>query len=301
MDKFHFEKGDYMYKKKDMNIQSYEGQDAFYSGTDEEYEEFLKNADIKMNDGEEAEPVENTQRINLNETINIQNVIDKFRKTAGGIGSSARNIKDTVVNKMDMFKSKKDDEPSGSEDEETADEVSEEKEQIAEESGIADKIKNSVKSSVQTSVQKIDEIKEGARSITEMSERFDDVEIKIQNVCDDVSSLAEKLSALSEKMNVYEVQAKERMKEHEQNYSDIKEAVETAGAGISEIKQAVNSVSRLNDSVFDLKNTQLNTKKSVSDLETAFTRLKKKCVLGVTVLSILSAIVIVLEIVLMLS
>ena len=93
-----------MYKKKDMNIESYEGNDAFYSGSDEESEEFLKNADIKMNG--DAEPVENTQRINLNETINIQNVIDKFKKTAGGIGSSAKNLKDTVVSKMDMFKAK---------------------------------------------------------------------------------------------------------------------------------------------------------------------------------------------------
>ena len=91
------------------------------------------------------------------------------------------------------------------------------------------------------------------------------------------------------------------MSGHEQNYSDIKEAVEAVSAGVSEIKQAVNSVSRLNDSLFDLRNTQLNTKNAVSDLETAFARLKKKCVLGVTVLSILSAIVIVLEIVLMLS
>ena len=37
-----------MYKKKDMNIESYEGQDAFYSGSDEEYEEFLKNADLEI-------------------------------------------------------------------------------------------------------------------------------------------------------------------------------------------------------------------------------------------------------------
>lgn len=278
-----------MYKKKDMNIESYEGNDAFYSGSDEEYEAFLKNADIKMNG--DAEPVENTQRINLNETINIQNVIDKFKKTAGGIGSSAKNLKDTVVSKMDMFKAKMEDEHD----------AKEEAEEETEDDSIADKIKNSVKTSVQTSVHKIDEIKEGARSISEMSERFDDVEIRIQNVSDDVSALSEKINAISEKLNVAEMQARERMSGHEQNYSDIKEAVEAVSAGVLEIKQAVNSVSRLNDSVFDLRNTQLNTKNAVSDLETAFARLKKKCVLGVTVLSILSAIVIVLEIVLMLS
>ena len=40
--KFHGNKGDKM-DKKGMNIESYDGQDAFYTGTDEEYEEFLKN------------------------------------------------------------------------------------------------------------------------------------------------------------------------------------------------------------------------------------------------------------------
>ena len=44
--KFHGNKGDKM-DKKGMNIESYDGQDAFYTGTDEEYEEFLKNIDVK--------------------------------------------------------------------------------------------------------------------------------------------------------------------------------------------------------------------------------------------------------------
>ena len=47
---------------KDINIESYDGNDAYYSGTDEEYEEFLKNADIKI-DAENVEAVENTQKI----------------------------------------------------------------------------------------------------------------------------------------------------------------------------------------------------------------------------------------------
>ena len=93
--------------KKDINIESYDGQDAFYAGTDEEYEQFLKNADVRMNIGEDAEPVANTQRINLNETINIQGVIDKFRKTAGEIESGAKKIKDSVVSRMDSLKAKK--------------------------------------------------------------------------------------------------------------------------------------------------------------------------------------------------
>ena len=93
--------------KKDINIESYDGQDAFYMGTDEEYAQFLKNADIKMDIGSDAEPVANTQRINLNETINIQGVIDRFKKTAGEIESGAKKIKESVVNRMDSLKAKK--------------------------------------------------------------------------------------------------------------------------------------------------------------------------------------------------
>lgn len=281
--------------KKDINIESYDGQDAFYSGTDEEYEEFLKNADIK-NDGGEAEPVENTQKINLNETINIQSVIDKFKKTAGGIESSAKKLKDSVVNRMDVLKSKKDDN-----EQETEDNSKDTIEDKSEEESITDKLKNSVKSSMNTSVQKLDELKDSARSISEMPDRFDDVEIKIQRVSETAAALSGKLNEISEKLGAMEVQDKERMRNHEQNYSDIKHTVDAVGTNVSEIKQAVNAVSKLNDSVFDLKNTQLNTKKAISDLEISFARLKKKCVLGVTVLSILSAIVIVLEIILMLS
>ena len=95
---------------KGMNIQSYDGQDAFYSGTDEEYEEFLRRASENMNFDDEnvnPEPVENTQKINLNETINLQNVIDKFKKTAGEIGQGAKAIKDTVAAKIDKLMEKK--------------------------------------------------------------------------------------------------------------------------------------------------------------------------------------------------
>lgn len=249
---------------KDEKIESYEGQDAFHSGTDEEYEEFLKNADIKMNDGEEAEAVANTQKINLNETINIQSVIDKFKKTAGGIESSAKKIKDSVVSKMDALKVKKEE----AETEEVAQETTE-------------------------TPEKKEEVTTPAKC--------NDIENKIQTLCDEVSALSAKMKDISSMLDVIEVQSQQRMKEHDLNCADIKQAVEDMTGGVNEIRQAVNSVSKLNDSLFDLKNTQLNTKKTLSDLETSFVRLKKKCVLGVTVLSILSAIVIVLEILLMLS
>ena len=148
---------------------------------------------------------------------------------------------------------------------------------------------------------KLDNIRESVVSVSEMSDRFDDVESKIQNVSEDIDGLKSKIKDISEKLNIIDVQDNERMKEHKDNYSEIKNSVDEIAKSVSEVKQAFNSISKLNDSVFDLKNTQLNTKNTISELESSFVKLKKKCVLGVTVLSILSAIVIVLEVVLMLS
>lgn len=313
--KFHGNKGDKM-DKKGMNIESYDGQDAFYTGTDEEYEEFLKNADVKMDNDTDAEPVENTQRINLNETINIQSVIDKFKKKAGDIENGARKFKDTFVSKVDEFKAKKETENTSEEKNETeenkkdssfekvvktAEDIKEDIKNAVDESGIKEKVKNTVKNSVEKFDNKFDNIRESVVSVSEMSDRFDDVESKIQNVSEDIDGLKSKIKDISEKLNVIDVQDNERMKEHQDNYSEIKASVEEISKSVSEVKQAFNSISKLNDSVFDLKNTQLNTKNTISDLESSFVKLKKKCVLGVTVLSILSAIVIVLEVVLMLS
>lgn len=267
---------------KDINIESYDGNDAYYSGTDEEYEEFLKNADIKI-DAENVEAVENTQKINLNDTINLQSVLNKFRKTADGLENGARKFKESVVNRMDKLKSKKE----------------EDEQNIIEEA--MDDIQEKVKNTVKNSVQKIDDIKEDVESFSNMPDKLENLEGRFENLQNTVLSLSEKLDSVLEKLGMIDAQDRDYMKDHERNYSDIRRSFEDVTSGIADLKQTVNSFSKLNDSLFDMKNTQLNTKNAVADLETGFKRLKKKCVLGVTVLSVLSAITIVLEIVLMLS
>lgn len=70
---------------------------------------------------------------------------------------------------------------------------------------------------------------------------------------------------------------------------------------LTDIITSLGSVSKLNDSVFDLKNAQMNTRNSIDSLETSFSRLKRKMTAGITVLSILSAVLIVLEVLNLLS
>lgn len=72
-------------------------------------------------------------------------------------------------------------------------------------------------------------------------------------------------------------------------------------ARLTEISNSLGSVSKLNDSIFDLKNSQMNTKNSLSELESSYTKLKRKMTAGVTIMSILCAIVVILEVMNLLS
>lgn len=70
---------------------------------------------------------------------------------------------------------------------------------------------------------------------------------------------------------------------------------------LTDISNSLASISKLNDSIFDLKNAQMNTKNSLADLEAAFSKLKKKMTASITIISALTAIIAILEIVNLLS
>jgi chromosome segregation ATPase len=70
---------------------------------------------------------------------------------------------------------------------------------------------------------------------------------------------------------------------------------------LNDMSNSLASVYKLNDSIFDLKNSQMNTKNSLSDLQSEFYRLKRKMSFGVMLISILSAIIAVLEVLNLLS
>lgn len=298
--------------KKD-NIMSYDGQDAFYSGTDEEYKEFLKKATegIDMDKADrEPEPVDNTQKINLNETINLQNVIDKFKKTAGGIGQGAKALKDNVVSKMDKFKNKKAD---NDEDEQEDFDVDADDEEIPD---IKDTVKSKVTaeaeaiseklaSSVKKSAKKVDELKGEMKAMKYVPDKIEGVGTKLDGINGAINSISEDIKSINEQLeelrSVLTTEEDEDDGEAEAVITGMAEDIQMLCTSVTDIRQSVGSVSKLNDSVFELKNNQLNTRNAVSNLETAFARLKKKCILGVTVVSILSAIIIALEIVNLLS
>ena len=82
---------------------------------------------------------------------------------------------------------------------------------------------------------------------------------------------------------------------------NLESAIIDMNKKLSEISSSISGVNKINDSIFDLKNSQVNTKNTLGELETSFRRLKKKMNAGVTILSIISAVVVVLEVINLLS
>lgn len=261
---------------EDNNIKSYDAEDSYYSGSDEEYAEFLKTVDGKFNAGE---PVEDAVDLGETKTINLQGIIDKFRKTAGELKDVSKKLTSDAVNKIEDFRK------ASKEDDKT--------ENIAEDpddEGVVmevDEIKSQIEDAVKNSISD-----------------FNGFKPDISSLNGDIEAVGKKIDEiLSEAQNLREV-----VKDIEINSRDGASSaertqlkVESLSNSVEEIRQAVSSISRLNDSIFDLKNAQLNAKNSLENLETSFSGLKKKCVLGITIVSILTLVSIAMSVIILLS
>ena len=240
---------------EDKVIKNYNEDDAFYSGTDEDYEEFLKSVDGKINAGSPVVDDESADDLGATKTINLQGVIDKFRKTADGIMGVSKKFTAGAVSKIEELKKAKE-----AEEEETA---------PVEEEPL--KVYTEAPQTVQKVCNVIDD------------KRFDDIN--------------EQLKGIEELLKDIEVQSRSGSSYAENALLQIK----SVSGSVEEIRQAVLGITKLSDSIFDLKNAQMNSKNSLESLEKSFTSLKKKCVMGITVISILTLLSIVMSILVLLS
>lgn len=260
---------------EDNNIRSYDAEDSYYSGTDEEYAEFLKTVDGKINAGE---PVEDMNDLGETKSINLQGIIDKFRKTAGELKDASKKLTEDAVNRIEDFRktskeSENTPEPHEPEDGGVVMEVDEIKSQIE------DAVKNS-----------IPDFNGFQPDISSLSEGIEAEGKKIDEILSEVSKLQE---------TVKDIEINSRDSASSAERTQLK--MESVSGSVEEIRQAVSSISRLNDSIFDLKNAQLNVRNSIENLETGFNSLKKKCVLGITIISILTLMSIIMSIIILLS
>lgn len=155
--------------------------------------------------------------------------------------------------------------------------------------GIADKFVENAVSDFEKNLS--DSISDIDADITNLSERYSHEIIKIS---EDISKLLNATSgsaAASEKTHKLITELS----------SNLESTVMDINKRLSGISSSVSGVNKINDSIFDLKNSQLNTKNTLADLDVSFSRLKKKMTAGITVLSVISAIIAVLEVINLLS
>lgn len=249
---------------RDDKINSYDGEDAVYEGSDEEYQEFLDGLDIELD--KEAEPVENTQRIDLK---SVKNVLNKVKE-------KAESITEAVTSKV-MEKGEEILDNDETCFEKLEDEVG---------SGI-DEVKAAIADTMNDSMQKIDGLDE---RLGDVSEDFVNANKKLDKLCEAVTAIEKRIQALETQNSAGSESVNKQISELKQDLSELKPITE-------QIRDAVNGVSKLSDSVFDMKNSQQNTKTVLTDVQTAFARLKKKVTVGIIILSIIGFITIALEVV----
>ena len=256
-------------------IKSYNGDGYFYSGSDEEYNEFLKSVNGKMNTGTHV----GESDLGETKTINLQGVIEKFRKRAGDIKDASKKLTAEAAEKIEELKNSVKEETEHPKNEEITAETKQ-TDACEDVTLDLDDIKREIGDAVQKSMSGFSLSDSDMKSIREL---LDGNEAKINALAEnvrDIEAICRDAAAGVETMRV---------------------KTEGMSGGIEEIRQAISGISKLNDSVFDLKNAQLNVKNSLENLEHGFKGLKKKFILGITILSILTFISIIMSVLLLLS
>lgn len=186
---------------------------------------------------------------------------------------------------------------------------------------VSEVIKNSVKESEPAEVETDPESKDHiVISAVEQKEEKDNLkendevpeEENVQDVLpprdDDILKLAENIRAMTSeletvklRLQAIQLSSEDGVCENTKNISSLKKSVGELKERITELIQTTGGISRVSDSVFDLKNAQINMKKSIDSAETAIKQLKRKLNTAVAVLSVLSVLIIALQIIALLS
>ncbi len=207
-------------EKDDKKIEPYKGDNAFYSSSDEEYEEFLKNLNVitaDTKDDKEVFSVDNTQSFKLRE-------------------------------------------------------------------------KNQ-ESAPTTDVQK------------QCKENAEDEELtKYQNADDDkIFTIMTSIERLTNIVENNDIRREHTLDKVLNELGNLKQEIEEVKKEQLKIQNNVSPITKVSDSVFDIKNTQQVTKNSITTLEASFNRMKNKYIACITLLSILSFIIIALQVINLLS
>ena len=299
--------------KNNANIESYDGKDAYYEGTDKDYEEFLKQVDGNTGTADNAADVEGADGVPLGETINIKGVIDMVRKKAGEGWSAAKKIGGEVKEQINDYiaaaSEKAEEKRTETAMNETAvikeEEQPEAEAEETDEDDVVSGISASISSTAKAAKSHIKSASDATREkLSEVSDKLGEVSsigADIDKISSDVESAISKLDTVNSKLSEIEVKQIENRNNYDRSVNDMRVSMNCLINDISEMSQNTGGIAKLSDAVFDLKNTQQNTKKAIADVEERIIALRKKVTAGVKIISILSVIMIILEIINLLS
>lgn len=253
--------------------------DNTQDGDNESFDEFTEKSDVRMDYSEPGsdDEIESTRRFNL------RDMLSGLYKKGEELLRDDDGSDDITENNTGIDDKPEADSGSPEADTDSSSEEKKESENVMS-APVSDEIRAYLEqiSSGITALENSDTSKlyESKNSTREITERLDDISKRLSNI----KVILDKQSDSNTK-SVVNINAK-------LNAQDER---------LSDISASLGSVSKLNDSIFDLKNHQMNTRNSMDTLEKSFSVLRKKTIAGITVISILSAVLIVLEVLNLLS
>lgn len=213
--------------------------------------------------------------------LNIREMLDKFKQTKDGFDRTFR----------DIFSS---DEPEEDDVQDTPDTASDTVSDFEDESGAASAAPEEADQSDGHEPENTDD-----NTAIPRAEQPD-----LKAVEDKLNSLNEQLDKIDEAISMLKTDSANASNETARIIriaENISGKVNRTADRLTELNNSLAGVSKLNDSIFDLKNSQMNTKNSLGELQSAFFKLKKKMTAGVTIITVLAAVIAVLEVINLLS
>ncbi|MDD6762381.1 MAG: hypothetical protein PUD92_01875 [Clostridiales bacterium] len=213
--------------------------------------------------------------------LNIREMLDKFKQTKDGLDRTFR----------DIFSS---DEPEEDDVQDTPDTASDTVSDFEDESGAASAAPEEEDQSDGHEPENTDD-----NTAIPRAEQPD-----LKAVEDKLNSLNEQLDKMDEAISMLKTDSANASNETARIIriaENISGKVNRTADRLTELNNSLAGVSKLNDSIFDLKNSQMNTKNSLGELQSAFFKLKKKMTAGVTIITVLAAVIAVLEVINLLS
>ena len=213
--------------------------------------------------------------------LNIREMLDKFKQTKDGFDRTFR----------DIFSS---DDPEEDDVQDTPDTASDTVSDFEDESVAASAAPEEEEQSDEHEPENTDD-----NTAIPRAEQPD-----LKAVEDKLNSLNEQLDKIDEAISMLKTDSANASNEAARIIriaENISGKVNRTADRLTELNNSLAGVSKLNDSIFDLKNSQMNTKNSLGELQSAFFKLKKKMTAGVTIITVLAAVIAVLEVINLLS